>query len=277
MPSLNKHFFAGAFVLATLPLTSHATIISGYGVSASTTTASNCPSYCTTSGGGNFERNSSGGEFSVSATAQEESYAKAKSFASFSDAGYLPQLKVQTEADAGKGGFASAFASQGFTNTSDDLLTISLNLNLHGSVGHNDNGYENNSLRSDIAIFSEESIEFYDDIPTLASEFGYDMIGDVTSLFINDGDDVNVGELLTFDIEAGESFFIAANLYASSKNGYVDAWNTLTVDFTDLSVLNSLSIASSPVVASVPEPSGILLLSVGLAGLVLRRKKLTLS
>ena len=83
-----------SLVALTFSTISSASLITGWGVQTGTSTASNCPSYCTTSGGGQFEYDSQGGEHHTQAISNETSYGTAQALADFSGLGYLPTLKV---------------------------------------------------------------------------------------------------------------------------------------------------------------------------------------
>ena len=118
-----------------------ASIVGGYGVEASAGTASNCPSYCTSAGGGDFKSDTNGGEFATSASASENSYGSASASAVYTGSStYLPTLKVSGSSELGKSASANAFGVQGYTYSgAEDSIT--LDFNLHGSVGDNASGY----------------------------------------------------------------------------------------------------------------------------------------
>ena len=248
--------------------------MTGYGAYAGTSTASNCPSYCTSSNGGEFAYDSAGGELIDSAYATEITYGNTQAYAALNGSSYLPTLKVQTSADYRKGSGAHAYAMQSYSYTGSDATTIDLDLNLHGSVGDNSgNQYASNTLRADIAVFIGDSLEWSTDLATLYYEIAYGMEKDMTSLFINDGNDVNEGGNLSFDLEPGQHFFIVASMEANSKNGFVDAWNTLSLNFEDDTGLVAASAGNVPV--DVPEPAslGIFALALSLISFSRIKKK----
>ena len=159
------------------PIASQAAIISGYGAYASTSTASNCPSYCTTAGGGDFQYDNAGVEFSTTASSAENTYATTRAYSSLSGSSYLPTLKVETVAGENRGGFATAFGSQGYTYTGAEAFNFTLNYNLHGSVGANPTGSINsNSLRGDVAVLIGSGLEWYPSYATLVFEVAYNLI-----------------------------------------------------------------------------------------------------
>jgi len=248
---------------AFVPVTSQAAIIGGWGVEASASSASNCPSYCTTAGGGQFAYDSSGAEFDTSALAVENSYGHGRSFASLSGSTYLPTLKVEASSNVGKMGSASAFAVQGYTYTGSSATTLTLNLSLHGSVTNSSLGYAWNRLSGSVAVISGSDMEWLPDFGTLVYELTppADLLG-VNDLSILDGFNVTETDSITFGVAPGQDFFVVAAMYAYAKNGAVDAWNTFDMSFTDDSHL----MASS--VSAVPIPAAVWLFGSGLVGLV---------
>jgi len=245
-------------------------IISGVGAYAAASNSDNCPSFCI---GGSSQRDSSGGEGATEAEAVANSDANAHAYSGFVPGSFLPLLRVETSADLRKKGGASAFSIQNFTNIGTETKTIELDINLHGSVSDNAGGYSYNQLRADIAIIRGTSLEWYPNFSTLAYEFG-NPIQSPTSLFINTGIDVNVLETITFNVDAGESFYIVSSMDATSNNGFSDAWNTLSMSFTDGSNLQAaLQVATPQLPTGVPEPETILLFGLGLMGVFLRARK----
>ena len=239
---MNKSLLVTALLSASFSFNASAAITTGWGTYASTNTASNCPSYC--GGGGDFQYDSMGDEFITASSAEENAYANAKAYASLSGSSYLPTLKVEASAAQGKGGSASAFAVQGFSYTGAATSTITLNVNLHGSVGDAASGYSNNTLRGDIAIFIGEGLEWYPHFSTLVYEVAYSAPVEnagTESLFITNGNDVNTAVSMSFDLNAGDSFYVVSLMAANSKNGFVDGWNTMTMDFNDASQLQAVS------------------------------------
>ncbi|WDE04292.1 PEP-CTERM sorting domain-containing protein [Thalassomonas viridans] len=271
---LIKKAAAGLILSAVMSFTAQASLISHYGAYAGGSTASNCPSYCSTSDGGDILRASDGGQSSNSAYASEVSYGYAEAYAALDGSSYLPTLKVQASSGNRKGGDAEAFAMQRYTYTGNEATTIDLDFNLHGSVADNANGgYNSNSLRADVAIFIGDSLAWSTDLATLYYELAYDMEKDKSSLFINSGTDVNQPGSLSFDLEPGENFFVVASIKAKSRNGEADAWNTLSLSFADDTGLVAASADNTQV--DVPEPASLGMFGLTLGLLSLRRRKKT--
>ena len=257
-------------MLAGMAANAQAAIVSGYGVEASTSTASNCPSFCTTADGGDFQYDSDGGEFSLSATSTENSYGSASSSALFTGSitTYLPELNVNTSSGLDRGAFATAFGVQGYTYSGVDT-SITLDFNLHGSVGDNASGYASNKLRADVAVILSSSLEWYPSFGTLVYEVANGPVVGNESLFIsNSGLDQNAPGSITFDVFDGMDFYVVASMGATAKNGFADASNTLTMQFEDDMGLTAAS------VSAVPVPAAVWLFASGLVGLigVARRK-----
>ena len=261
-----------AFSLLGVSFYANATIISGYGAYADGWTGSNCPSYCTSAGGGKFVTDTNGGEFASSAAASVDTYAFTQSSSELTGSTYLPILKVKTSADAGVVGSAMALGVQGFTYSGASSTTITLDINLHGTVGvNNPNAYNHDYLSASVAIMIGSELEWYPGFGTLVYEMATGDLVDVKGLSLGSGTDVNTGTSITFDLDPGMDFYVIAAANAFSNNGYADGWNTLTMQFDDDTGLTAAS------VHSVPEPTALWLLGGGLVGFlgVHRRKTAT--
>ena len=260
--------FAGIF-LAVTSLSSQATIISGWGASAGARTSDNCPIYCS----GNSEYDGSGSAGSSFATAEENSYGMAKALVDMSGPGYLPTLKVKTSSAAGNGAGATAYSVQGFDYLGESNTNITLDFNLHGSVGGYGDGYSSNKLSANIGIIIGTELDFYSDFATQYFEaIGDGVQAGAKNLNISNGNDVNKASSISFNLEVGESFFIISEMNANSINGFVDAWNTLSFEFKDSTGLQA--VGGIPKGNAIPEPSSIILVLLALPLLI--RRKLTL-
>lgn len=263
-----KLALAGALTL--LMSNASATLISGVGAFASVGAFNYCPSYCT----GDYSGNSNGGEGITEAYAEVTDYGYGQAYSSFVDGSYLPLLRVETSAGLRKEAGATAFSVQNYTNTGLSTKTIDLNINLHGSVASN-TGDADNRLSANIAILGGTALEWYPRFGTLLSEVAAHLPRiDLANLSISDGLDVNEFTTISFDIAAGESFYIVSEIRATSKNGYADAWNTLSMSFQNGSNLQAAIQTTSPTnPTSVPEPETLFLFALGLTGVALRSRK----
>ena len=249
--------FAGIF-LAVTSISSQASLMSGWGsyAAARTTDADNNSVYV-----------GSGGEGGSFATVEENSYGSAEALVDMSGPGYLPTLKVKASAAAGQYAGATAFSSQGFNYTGDNT-TISLDINLHGSVG----GPSTNELTAHIGIIIGTDFNYYPDFGTAYYECFCGQKAGTEFLSIHNSVDVNKTGNITFELNAGESFFVISEMNASSENGYVDGWNTLTFGFQDSTGLQA--VGGVPTGNEIPEPSSIVLFFMALMFLVRRQIKL---
>jgi hypothetical protein len=178
-----------------------------------------------------------------------------KAMASLSGNSLLPTLKVMAQSSGAA--YSRALAVQKFTYDGTAMSNFELNFNLHGDVS------AGSSLRADIGVILTDQVYFYDTygfdtnffegamVGADNIELGYDVVLSDTGM------DQNKASSLTFDLQPGDSFFVYASVAAMANNGLVDAWNTLTMDFTDNTGLTAASF-TPPV--SVPEPSSIILM-----------------
>ncbi|GAA0817871.1 hypothetical protein GCM10009111_19820 [Colwellia asteriadis] len=204
----------------------------------------------------------------------QELNAQNKAYASLTGAGFLPTLKVMAQSSSDSYSYVRALALQKFTYHGNEASTFLLNFNLHGDVNSSSNYLP---LRSDIGILKGNNVWFYEtyDFPTNFFEGGLyndtnEMLGYKT-IGIENGLNQNVADSLSFDIQPGESFFVYAQVSAEIQNGFVDAWNTLTMSFADSTGLTAAS--SMLPNTDIPEPASALLLFSALA-LMARRKTL---
>jgi len=252
----------------TFPLSAQSAIINGYGAYASAGSASNCPSYCTSSDGGDFQSMEDGAEFSTSASASESSYATANAYSSLSGSTYLPTLKVDSSADAGVAGYSTAFGVQGYTY-SGSTTTIYLDVSLHGSVEDNaGSAYKSNNLSASVAVLMGNSLDWYPSYGTLVYEVStLPVVGEV-NVGITSGIDVTATDVIELILEDGDEFFVVAQMSAYSNNGYVDAWNTLMMGFNDEFGNAADAGLTAASVSAVPVPAAVWLFGSGLLGLV---------
>jgi len=217
----------------------------------------------------------SGGELSSSATASKVgSGASATASAMYvGSTSYLPELKVTGSSAVGQQASAHAFGAQGY-HYAGGAESITLNFNLHGSVGDNDSGSATNALGVSIAVidsgalWSPGHLTWETDFGTLIYEtVGGAVLGEVVNLSIADGNDQNATGSITFDVSEGTDFYVVASMRAIAKNGFVDASNTFTMTFSDNTGLKAAS------VSAVPVPAAAWLFGTGLLGFVGARKR----
>lgn len=190
-----------------------------------------------------------------------------QAYADYSGDSFLPTLKAYAESTSDSQTWAHAAAVQGFNYTGTEASTFTLDINLHGS--ESGDGYIKSSIG--IIIGSNPDIFYW------ASSFGTayyepndgNSQGGISDLWVNNGTDVNTSESLSFEIAAGESFFVLSHLTAIAENGIADAMNTLTMSFDDSTGLQSVYGITDSV--SVPEPSTFMLFFIALT-IFFRRK-----
>jgi len=257
----NKLLTACVFAtLASVSTLADAAVVSGYGVQASALTWGDCPSFCR---GGTTSGETNGTEFSTGASAEDNVYAIASSTSGFlASASFLPILHASASSSVGKGADGDAFAVQGYSYSGADR-SVTLNYNLHGLVGDNPDGYVFNQLEASIAVITGSEMEWFPDFGTLVFEIakftpGLDVL-DTGSASISDALSQNEGGSITFDLTDGMDFYVVASLSATSRNGFADASNTLSLQFNDDSGLQA---------STVPVPAAIWLFGSGILGLI---------
>ncbi len=276
MPSLSAPILVLAIALIALtPATSPAaSTFGGYGVSAGASTSSNCPSFCT----GDFDFDSSGGEFSgfASATSMVYGEARAEAFYDKSNA-YLPVLKAFSSSTSGRGGSASAFGVQGYTYEGTESRQIEIAFELDANV-LDSNSFGSESASASIGIlgvsglFRSNPAEY----PSYQSDFGtwyFENVGTqlgTESRFVNSPNGLAQGSV-SFTVNPGDIFFVGATLSAISRTGTADAFNTFTAVFEDPAVISQLTIANP--VAAIPEPTSLSGLSIVTIGWYARRRR----
>lgn len=192
-----------------------------------------------------------GGELATSATISTSS-ANATAAYTGSSSTFLPILSADA---SGAGARAFAYGVQGYTY-SGISKSITINFNLHGSVGDNVTGAvaEDNELLAFMAVVSSSSI------PATASIFH--LLLDSPEIAPNDviafGDTsitngINQNSLgsLTFNVFNGMDFYVAAEIDANAKNGFADGSNTFTMQFDDATGLTAVAMSAVPVPAAV--------------------------
>ena len=256
-------------------LPAQAVIVNGYGTFAISGSASNCPSFCTTAGGGQFTSSSDGGEFKTSAYATDNTFGFGEAMAELSGPLGLPTLKAQASSDVGKQGRGSTFASQGYTFTGQSSEAITLDLNLTGTITNNPIGYVFNRITASIAVIRRDSIPFFTDFSGLVFELvpSSDVVA-VADLIIDDEMTTSDSADITFTVNPGEDYYVVATLTAVAQNGIADAFSTLNLNLLDDSG-NTLDDSFGFQAATVPVPAAVWLSLSALLSLTSFRKQAT--
>ena len=163
-----------------------------------------------------------------------------------------------------------AYALQTYQNTSGSTQTYTLNLNLDGETL---NAPGSSYIDAEVLIFSgidivssfsscSGSAEFMPGFSSwiCGSELG---MGFMTSIEIFGDGAQSLDDSVSFDIAAGDTFTIYAELTALTFGGYADAFSTLDMTFDDTSTLAALGPMSA-----VPVPAAAWLFASGLLGLI---------
>ncbi len=218
---------------AFLPAMANAEVIlNDWGTSTYVASFDDCPSYCT----GNYEFNENGGFDQYSSSSELNNIAgTGMAFAEVNGAGYTPVLKAKASSNSGTGVYANAWGVQHYTYTGTETKTIELNLNLHGSVSGE------GSIQGEIAVIKGNELPWTSDMATLIYELvPYEDVIANEFLFINSGSNQTNTGVLSITLEAGDSFFVRADLKTSGKrDGAADAYNTFTMNFSDDSELTA--------------------------------------
>ena len=204
--------------------------------------------------------------------------------ASFNVGALTPVLKAEAYADDLsdlsdpyiRGG---AYALQTYQNISGTTQTYTLNLNLDGDVlAAPGSSYIDAEVKiySGINIVSDYSS--CDGAADWMAGFGSWICGSSSEMtagftpYIEHAADgyQSISDTVSFDIAAGQTFTLYAELEALTFGGYADAFSTMSMNFDDTTNLAALGEMSA-----VPVPAAVWLFGSGLLGLVgvARRKK----
>jgi hypothetical protein len=242
-----------------------------WGAEVGVTTLSPCPSFC--SGfGGMFDSSSDGGEFSSSAfTSLSNVDGTGQAGANLSGPSLLPELGAEGFSGPDSRTDSSAVGMLGYTYTGASATTISLDIELDGERGGTTDPLDA-WVSSDVAIILGDVNDFVTDYASFIFEVvpgtpGLSELGTSNlSLDLNAGPQTQM-DSIGFTLNPGDEFFVWAGLNAGGiRNGYGDAFNTLTMSFSD-----DTSITPS----AVPIPAAAWLFCSGLLGMIgiARRKK----
>lgn len=205
----------------------------------------------------NINGNYTGGDNTDSTYNEIDSQNKA--LASLTGIDLLPTLKVMAQ---GARSYSRALSVQKFTYSGAEAYDFVLNFNLHGDVSST----ATSPLRADIGIILADQVNFYSSSSFSTNFFeGGGLMGKklgYEALFLGNGVNKNAADSITFNIQPGDSFFVYASVRAYAKNGFVNAWNTLTMNFTDSSGLQAGSFI--PPQNAIPEPPTVVLMLLAL-------------
>lgn len=165
---------------------------------------------------------------------------------------------------------AKAYGLQTYQNTSGTTQTYTLNLNLDGDVLQ---APGSSYIDAEVGIFSGIDIVSSFSSCSGSAEYlaGFSSwicgsqleTGFLTSIEIFGNGPQTVLDTVNFDIAAGDTFTIYAELNALTFGGHADAFSTLDMTFDDISNLAALG-----PMAAVPVPAAVWLFGSGLVGLI---------
>lgn len=237
---------------------------SGYGVSAGVSDFNNCPSFCT--GAVNFD--SDGGEFEFTASASSNTYGEFRASANYdATSSFLPILKAYAGASPTGGSSASAFGIQTYIYEGAAAKAFTLDFELDAVLAANGGSA---TATGEVAVFLGTTPFFTSDFGTLLFEGvnPADQLGDDSIFFDTVGSQSDTGSL-TFTVEPGDIFSVAAGLRSSvRRGGLVDAENTFTSSFTDDTGLTPVAVPNA-----VPEPTSLVMLGFCTLALAARRSR----
>jgi len=167
---------------------------------------------------------------------------------------------------------AEAYGLQTYQNTSGTTQTYMLNLNLDGDVLQ---APGSSYIDAEVGIFA--GIDIVSSFSLCGSGVSANYLagfgswicgsqidtGFLTSIEISGNGPQTVLDTVSFDIAAGDTFTIYAELLALTFGGYADAFSTLDMTFDDTTNLAALG-----PMATVPVPAAAWLFGSGLVGLI---------
>jgi hypothetical protein len=241
-----------------------------WGAEVGASTLSPCPSFCGGSGG-QSDFSSDGGEFSGTAfTSLNNTDGNAQARANLSGPNLLPVLGAEGFSGPDSRTASNAVGMLGYTYAGAAATTISLDIVLDGERG----GTTDPSdawVRSDVAVILGDVNDFTTDFATFIFEVvpgtpGLVELGQNNlSLDLGAGQQAKNGSI-NFILNPGDEFFVWAGLDAGGiRNGFGDAFNTLSMSFSDDTGITT---------SVVPIPAAVWLFGSALLGLgaVKRRK-----
>lgn len=163
--------------------------------------------------------------------------------------------------------FAKATAYQSFVSSASQTITLDINLDALVSSSGDSASEQFTRAWAFISVWGGSTFQvsnncsgqrLFDGLSICGTQYGF------SSLEIHDADNIStLSDNLSFNVGNGETFGIYAFLTADSLDGSTDAYNTLTMSFTDDT---NISVVNVP--TAVPVPAAIWLFGSGLLGLV---------
>jgi hypothetical protein len=235
-----------------------------WGVETGVATASPCPSFCG-GFGGVFDSSFDGGAFSTTAyTSLSNAYGNGQASASLSGPTILPVLGAEGFSGPNSLAGSSAVGMLGYTYSGATATTISLDIALDGERGGTAVQLDA-WVNSNVAIILGDVNDFVTDYPTFIFEVvpltpGLSILGESNlSLDPITGPQTKNGSI-DFTLNPGDEFFVWAGLEAGGvRNGFGDAFNTLSMSFSDDTGITT---------SVVPVPAAVWLFGSGLIGLI---------
>ncbi len=261
MKSLIAPLVAGLFFVADASALS---AVPGAGVFVSASTSDNCPSYCQ---GGLFTADEAGGEFSSTASAQDNTYGTAVASASVLSNGYLTESHAYAQAGTYRLAQARTFTSQAFEYVGTEATTRSIDFALSGVTWNASSGYTSNRISAEVGVFVAPALNWYPSFGTFAYEANAAVPKVIGYLSLTGAANADATRL-EFTLQPGDVFFVVTELLASSQGGYADAGHTLAS-----TISSAESIVAIPM-QPVPELSTLSMFGLGIAagGMLLRRR-----
>lgn len=229
-----------------------------------------CPSFCG-GPGGQFASDIDGGSgFTSSESSLTNIDGNGRAEAALTGLVGLPVLRAEAFASPSRSSQLQATAAgmQGFYVGLGGLPEYTLELALTGQA--------TGTVRADVLVFRDTDPSSQ---PNFSSERGsmqfeviplsgdLEMVGTLSLSLPGDGNPHSVlGSTVIEDLAVGDLFYVWARLSATGQNGtYGDAFNTLTLSYTDATGLSQM--------APVPEPGVWMMMAAGLAVVGLRGRR----
>lgn len=224
-----------------------------------------CPSFCGGSGG-QSARSGDGGEFINSAFTSLNNFGgTGRGSASLNGPTLLPVLSAEGYSGANSRTDTRAVGMHGYTYTGASATTITLDIALDGERGGTAD-FRDAWVESNVAVILGDVNDFVTDYATFIFEVvpgtsGLSVLGESRlSLDLGAGRQTKT-DVISFTMNPGDEIFVWGGLEAGGiRNGFGDAFNTLTMAFSDDTGIVPTSV--------VPVPAAVWLFGSGLLGLI---------